>query len=56
LLEPRKYFAGFFLNDTFYCHGGIDTKGKILNEFISVNLNTFEWKYVENHSKKKTTK
>lgn len=34
LLNPRKYFAGFFLHDTFYCHGGIDTRGKVMRSFI----------------------
>lgn len=33
-LEPRKYFSGFLLHDTYYCHGGVDTKGKPLNSFI----------------------
>ena len=47
MLNPRKYFAGFFLHDTYYCHGGIDTSAKILDSFISINLKTFQWSDVK---------
>ena len=46
MLQPRKYFAGFFLHDTYYCHGGINTAGKVLHSFISIDLKTLEWKDV----------
>jgi hypothetical protein len=44
LLKPRKYFSGFMLEGTFFSHGGIESNGKVLNEFISVNLDTLEWR------------
>mmetsp|Transcript_28809 Transcript_28809/g.43493 ORF Transcript_28809/g.43493 Transcript_28809/m.43493 type:complete len:171 (+) Transcript_28809:145-657(+) len=47
MLIPRKYFAGFFLDSVYYCHGGIETSGKILNSFISINLDTLLWKDVK---------
>jgi len=47
MLNPRKYFAGFFLHDTYYCHGGIDTSAKILDSFICINLKTFQWSDVK---------
>ena len=54
LLNPRKYFAGFFLHDKYYCSGGIETSGKVLcNSFIQIDLETLEWKDVKmakNHS------
>ena len=34
LLIGRKYFTGFILNDIYYCHGGIDSNGKSLNQFV----------------------
>jgi hypothetical protein len=34
LLIPRKYFSGFFLDNSFFSLGGIDTSGKILDSFI----------------------
>ena len=34
MLIPRKYFAGFLLYNTYYCHGGIETNGKPLNSFV----------------------
>ena len=54
LLNPRKYMAGFFLHDTFFCHGGIDTRGKVLKSFIQINLDTMQWKDVKllPHNKK----
>lgn len=45
-LKPRKYFAGFLLDGQYYTHGGIDTKGKVLKEFIRIDLNTFNWEPV----------
>ena len=27
LLVPRKYFAGFLLDNCYYCHGGIENSG-----------------------------
>ena len=46
LLTPRKYFAGFFLHDTYYCHSGISSSGKVLHSFIGIDLETLEWKDV----------
>ena len=42
-LDPRKYFAGFFLHDTYYCHGGINTKGTMINQMIGINLDNLLW-------------
>ena len=47
LLMGRKYFAGFLLNDTFYCHGGIDSNGKATNQFVEIDLHTMIWKDVK---------
>ena len=38
--------AGFLLDGVYYCHGGVDTKGKVLKEFIALNLTTFDWKKI----------
>ena len=42
-LTPRKYFAGFLLDNYYYIHGGIDTSGSILNSFIRINLDNLQW-------------
>jgi hypothetical protein len=43
MFTPRKNYASFTLNNTFYCHGGINTKGKVLNKLDMINLDTLEW-------------
>ena len=43
-MKPRKYFAGFLLGHIYYSHGGIESNGKILNEFLAIDLITLEWK------------
>ena len=42
-LRGRKFYASFVLDDTFYFHGGLDSKDIIINEFIAINLNTLVW-------------
>ena len=46
MLIPRKYFAGVFMGHSFYCLGGIDTSGKILDSFVKVDLDTMRWEDV----------
>jgi len=42
----RKYFAGFTLYNSYYCHGGIDAQGQVLNQMLEINLNTKMWREV----------
>ena len=30
LFIPRKYYAGFLLGNTYFCHGGVDSNNKML--------------------------
>ena len=46
-LLGRKHSAGFLLNDHFYMHGGIDQTNGTIDEFIQINLKTFQWKDVD---------
>ena len=39
----RKYFAGFLLGDTYYFHGGIDSNGKVMGQFVQMDMHTMLW-------------
>ena len=42
-LAGRKHYAGFMLGNIYYVHGGQDERGKVLSQFLSINLDTMIW-------------
>ena len=51
LLTGRKYFAAFLLDETFYFHGGIDSNGRVMDEFIELDMSTLIWKNIDTPKK-----
>ena len=43
LLQPRSHFSSMLIDKEFLCHGGIGKFGSALDEFVKVNLETFQW-------------
>jgi hypothetical protein len=39
-LEKRVYHQGFLIDDSLYSLGGVNRDGKVLNEFITINIKT----------------
>lgn len=46
LLQPRSHFSSLHIGHEFLCHGGIGKFGCALDDFIKIDLKTFQWQAI----------